>query len=247
MDVAVQRQATSLTALEPMADVFAPWRAIGEIAALADGPPRPGAILLSPLDSDRDLRDALIADGRTLCAAAIHPRRAAPIRRLAERRNALFSLCVDTRAGMELDLAHGVRAALQRAGLVDGLAADDLETCLHEAVSNALIHGNLGIGSHLRETVEASIRFSMLIEERLNDPDHAARLIFIRAAEIGAALIVSIGDQGAGMPHGVPKQTLEQARTRTVGRGLALMRGLTEDMRHCDGGRVVVLRARRAA
>lgn len=245
-DVAEQRQATSLTARDPMADAFAPWRAIGEIAPVAHGL-WPGAIFLDPLDTDQHLLDALVADGRTVCAAGVDPRHAPLIRRLAERRNALFSLCVDTRAGMELDMARAIREALERAGKVEGLAASDLETCLHEAVSNGLIHGNMGVGSHLRETVEASIRFSMVIEERLSDPNHAARLIFIRVVEIGAALIVSIGDQGAGMPFGAPKHTLEQAQTRTVGRGLALMRGLTEDMRHCNGGRVVLLRIRRTA
>lgn len=244
---AAQRQPTAFTALDPMADALAPWRAAATIAPIAARPPGPGTVVLTALDTDQALREALVCDGRTLCALAADPRQASRILRLGARRATLLSLCIDTRAAMALDLAHAVRGALERAAGIHGVAAADFEACLHEAVSNALIHGNLGVGSALRQTVETCGEFSALIEERLADPGYGGRLLCLRIARIGCALLVTVGDEGAGMPHGVPKITLEQAQAKATGRGLALIRSLTEDLRHRDGGRLCVMRIRRAA
>ncbi len=97
----------------------------------------------------------------------------------------------------------------------------DLEIAVHEAVANALEHGNGNGNSHGSWSGQ----------------------IFVRcyADDLGR-LIVAVRDQGNGFdPESVPDPRSEAGRALDHGRGVLLMRELSDHMNYRKGGREVVL------
>ena len=74
------------------------------------------------------------------------------------------------------------------------------------------------------------------MQERLDTPSYGERPIALACAEVGATIEISIRDWGAGF---VPLMVGEPKRLS--GRGLNLMAGHSDGLRHEDGGRRVVL------
>ena len=110
---------------------------------------------------------------------------------------------------------------------------------LAEAVGNAVIHGNLGIGGGVRATRQGFGRFPRLIKERLAEPGRAGRRVVVLAwpSEDGT-LAVSVSYQGDGFDVGdeLAKPVALSAR---CGRGLAIMRKVAQSVCEADGGRMV--------
>jgi len=78
-----------------------------------------------------------------------------------------LGLAVTTRAAFRLPVANAfVEAVDQRLQLDDDLRVRML-TVLHEAVINAVLHGNLGLGSSLRDNLAQMARLQRIIERRL--------------------------------------------------------------------------------
>jgi len=116
-----------------------------------------------------------------------------------------------------------------------------IETCLGEAIGNAIIHGNLAIGSELRTTREGMMRMSQLIKERLADPRFGQRRLEILAwAKSTDSLEITVSDQGGGYD-------VEAAMARGAdidakcGRGLGIIRDNACAVHCMDGGRTLVL------
>ncbi|GAK52375.1 response regulator receiver [Candidatus Moduliflexus flocculans] len=68
--------------------------------------------------------------------------------------------------------------------------------CLHEALVNAIVHGNLEIPSTLKN--EASEQFEHLLAERAALPEYVSRQVSIRGEVTAEQLWIEIEDQGSG-------------------------------------------------
>jgi len=100
-------------------------------------------------------------------------------------------------------------------GCVDGSKAG-LEIALHEALANAVVHGNAA--------------------------DAAKRVVLRCYANPGDALIVAVRDEGGGFdPAKVPDPRSDDRKLLHHGRGLFLMRELLDHLTYRKGGREVVL------
>lgn len=152
--------------------------------------------------------------------------------------------------GFFLSLTTGTAIGLSSAVLVcDALAARavlaparraDVELCLHEAIANGLVHGNLAIDSALKNGPDGYKVFSALMQARLEDPQARRRRIEIFARWDERSLEIGTTDQGQGFDvAALPANTGNQARS---GRGFVFMRNLADRVILCDGGRTTVLR-----
>lgn len=151
-----------------------------------------------------------------------------------------LALSLTTRVASELDLAKVLVAAVgDRFGIASHILGR-LELVLAEAISNAIIHGNLGISSQDRATLEGVQAFQAVMAERLADPALAARRVELAVLKKGAMLTLTLSDHGDGydlsrelarMPSGSDK----------FGRGLALIRWLSHSVAADDGGRTLVV------
>jgi anti-sigma regulatory factor (Ser/Thr protein kinase) len=108
----------------------------------------------------------------------------------------------------------------RRFGLQDGKSLH-IATCLQEALTNAIIHGNLSIGSNFSDYSELQ-EFHAQVEHALITPAAKLSRITIRVYEQYGSFTVSIGDEGKGFdfPSAPP------ANTRPSGRGLYLIQSL---------------------
>ncbi len=122
-------------------------------------------------------------------------------------------------------------------GLSHGLRTD-VASAVHEAVLNAVLHGNLAMASEGRGHSAGIEDFRRQIEARLADPVLYARRCDIRVRWKDAAILVRISDQGGGF---VP-DAVSGGGPHPFGRGIRVIRALATRCRWARGGRSVMLR-----
>jgi hypothetical protein len=107
---------------------------------------------------------------------------------------------------------------------------------LHELLTNAIVHGNLGVVSGPAAAWSDFVIRQAAIEAALDDPARAARLVTVMFAWNAQEAVVAIADEGAGYdPDCTP------GPCGGAGRGLAIARAAGE-LTIRQGGRQAVLR-----
>lgn len=147
-----------------------------------------------------------------------------------------FSLATDT--AYKMDSAALVCDALSARGVLSPIRRQDVELSLHETISNAVVHGNLGIESAKKGNIESFSNFAVNLMENMNKPE-AKRRIDISAAWDSEFLDISVSDKGRGYDE--TKLPVNDPFA-PAGRGLAIIRSLTLAMNVTNGGRVTTLR-----
>ncbi|MFD1626742.1 ATP-binding protein [Azospirillum griseum] len=151
--------------------------------------------------------------------------------------------------GFYLSLTTGTAYGLQCAVLVcdelarrGALSADhraNVEMCLHEAIANAIVHGNLGISSAAKNQPDGYRVFGQLLRDRLGDPAIKRRRIDIFCRWNATTIAIAVVDQGGGFDSGATSPASDgKARS---GRGFVFMRALASRVAVTDGGRCTVL------
>jgi anti-sigma regulatory factor (Ser/Thr protein kinase) len=150
-------------------------------------------------------------------------------------------LSLNTRAAYDLDAANLFTQALAaRFPHLDPIIGD-IELALAEGVANAIIHGNLGIGSKMRNDLQGFAKFQATLSSRLNDADMTFRRLEISAVPRADSLLeISVMDQGDGYDS-----TAQMGRSAEIeakcGRGLGLIRQLAHQVEARNGGRCLVM------
>lgn len=116
---------------------------------------------------------------------------------------------------------------------------DDVELVLHEAISNAVVHGNLQVEGMKGLSVDALDRFSSALTSRMSDPSFAARRVEVSCwLKPDDELLVEVADEGSGF---VP-QIRTGAVTEASGRGLDLIAAIAREVELLDSGRRIRIR-----
>lgn len=146
------------------------------------------------------------------------------------RRGSGFELFVSltTSTANDLQIAESLVEAVSALRAINERRRQDIALALHEAVSNAIIHGNLRIGGLRRLSVDDLDVFSRMLAERLTDPAFALRRIEIRVRLEPDAFTVDVVDEG----NGYAISSLHRSGVNRVsGRGLELIGSIA---RHCE-------------
>jgi CheY-like chemotaxis protein len=94
---------------------------------------------------------------------------------------------------------------------------------LREALSNAMLHGNLEVDSHLRDTDEQA--YYALAEQRRKQEPYSCRQVYITAEQSRRQAVYIVRDEGPGFDAtSIPDPTAEENLDRVGGRGLFLIR-----------------------
>jgi anti-sigma regulatory factor (Ser/Thr protein kinase) len=126
--------------------------------------------------------------------------------------------------------------------------AAKLLVALLEAVTNAVVHGNLQIGSELKECGDDA--FARLLAERAADPEYSARTVDIVVDYDGGRCQWVITDQGAGFDvERVLKRCLSDDPQVMLasGRGILMMHSFLDEVRYDLGGRRLILTLNRSS
>ena len=116
-----------------------------------------------------------------------------------------------------------------------------VEHCLSEAITNAMIHGGLGVNSALRETPEGLAAYAQAIQQGLGDPVRAGRRVEVTVIPLpGDDVQITVYDRGGGFDFEAV-MTREAMPGAKHGRGLALIRKVAKSLDSRDGGRTLVM------
>ncbi|WP_051340723.1 ATP-binding protein [Azospirillum halopraeferens] len=148
-----------------------------------------------------------------------------------------------TASANRLHLAGRLVAAIAERRPLSDAQRDDLELALHEAISNALVHGNLQVEGMKGLSVAALDRFSAELASRMADPAYAGRRIVVRAWLEPRACVVEVADEGTGFAPRAPAGT-GTAGGGASGRGLDLISAIAEGYELLDDGRRIRMRFR---
>jgi anti-sigma regulatory factor (Ser/Thr protein kinase) len=113
-----------------------------------------------------------------------------------------------------------------------------VELSLHETISNAVVHGNLGIVSATKSSAADFGAFAQALQAGMKTPE-ARRRIDIMAQWDSEFLDITVADKGKGYNESDLPTTDPFA---PAGRGLAIIRSLTLAMNVTEGGRIITLR-----
>ncbi len=115
---------------------------------------------------------------------------------------------------------------------------------LEEALTNALYHGNLDVGSELREEDDQACY--ALIKRRLHEPTYRNRRIRVDANLSRDRATFVVRDEGLGFdPSTLPDPTDPANIEKACGRGVLLMRTFMDDVIYNDAGNVVTMTKKR--
>ncbi len=150
-----------------------------------------------------------------------------------------FYLSLTTGTAYGLQCAVLVCDELARRGALTPERRSNVELCLHEAIANAIIHGNLGISSAAKNQPDGYRLFGQMMRDRLEDPLIKRRRLDIFCRWNASAIAIAVVDQGGGFDSSLaPAATSGKARS---GRGFVFMRALANRVTVTDGGRCTVL------
>jgi CheY-like chemotaxis protein/anti-sigma regulatory factor (Ser/Thr protein kinase) len=111
---------------------------------------------------------------------------------------------------------------------------------LHEAVLNAIYHGNLEVPSELRQEDEK--RFHRLVDERRRQVPYRHRRVYVRATLGRDETVLVVEDQGSGFdPKALPDPADPANLDRIGGRGLILIRTFMDHVEHNATGKAITM------
>jgi CheY-like chemotaxis protein len=111
---------------------------------------------------------------------------------------------------------------------------------LREALSNAIIHGNLEVPSLLREDNEPA--YYALIEKRRGEEPYEDRYVHVTVEESRNEAVYIIRDEGPGFdPASLPDPTDPDNLDKASGRGLLLIRTFMDEVRHNEAGNEITM------
>lgn len=148
-----------------------------------------------------------------------------------------FSLATNT--AYQIDSAALICDALAARGVLSPMRRPDVELSLHECISNAVVHGNLGLQSNMKGDVSNFAKFAQELQAKMKAPE-ASRRVDIIAGWDHEFLDISVMDKGSGYDETKLPANLDPFAP--AGRGLAIIRSLTLAMNVTHGGRVTTLR-----
>jgi CheY-like chemotaxis protein/anti-sigma regulatory factor (Ser/Thr protein kinase) len=116
---------------------------------------------------------------------------------------------------------------------------------LHEALTNAILHGSLGVSSELRETDDKE--YYRLIAERRTQSPWRERRVFVSATLTPQEAVFVVRDEGEGFdPELLPDPTDPANLGRVSGRGLLLIQTFMDRVEHNERGNQITMIKRRS-
>ncbi len=131
-------------------------------------------------------------------------------------------------------------AIVNRVGYEDESQLTRLGIALHEALLNAMHHGNLAVSSELREQ-DINLYLEQ-VEQRRSTAPFRDRRVELRASISPVELRCVIQDQGEGFdPAAVPDPTDPANLEKPSGRGLYLIMTFMDEVRHNESGNCITM------
>ena len=144
-----------------------------------------------------------------------------------------FELINDT--SLIFALVGYVQDNLELLGFGDDAVRSQVGIALSEALSNAIVHGNLEVDSALRQSDKDA--YLRLLDERSSSEPWRSRRVFFTAREGRERVEYVIEDEGPGFdPSGLPDPTSPENMLEISGRGVWLIRNFMDEVEFNEKG-----------
>ena len=114
-----------------------------------------------------------------------------------------------------------------------------IHTAVQEAMINSVLHGNLAIGSGLRDSLEGLTTSHQAIETLLASPQIARSMIRVEAIWNSSMLYILVRDSGAGFERDELRSSRARPKANRSGRGLAILDAFCDRMALLNGGATI--------
>lgn len=138
-----------------------------------------------------------------------------------------------------------LQETLEHIGLCGEADRTRIGVALEEALSNALVHGNLAVDSALKEQDDDA--YHALVRQRLELAPFCDRRIHLVTRVSTEQATFEIRDEGTGFdPTALPDPTDPANLEKLTGRGVLLMRTFMDEVVYNDAGNTVTMTRRRS-
>lgn len=121
-----------------------------------------------------------------------------------------------------------------------GLDGNKVAICLQECLTNAIIHGNFGLDSSLKEKDWTG--FDNLIKEREGLEAYSSKKVIVTFNQTPKLMRFTITDQGDGFdPADLPDPTNPESWLKLSGRGILFIRSYMDEVHWNERGNVIVM------
>lgn len=149
----------------------------------------------------------------------------------------------------ELDVPSLVRHLTDRLvpmGFARNTNLDVIAMAFHEALVNALEHGNLELDSALKpDSFTLDDPYGELRAQRLADPAFGSRKVDVRVEATPEHFLVLLTDEGPGFDTRRVSRISEDTLSRQFGRGLAMIHMVMDEVTHNERGNQIRMVLRR--
>jgi len=147
---------------------------------------------------------------------------------------------LDNDVSLVAPLVGHIEHQLERMRLCEPSGLVLIGVALHEALTNAILHGNLGLSSDLRETDEKE--YYRLAVERRTQPPWSERRVNVGVTLTEHEAVFVISDEGDGFdPEVLPDPTDPANLERVSGRGLLLIQTFMDRVEHNERGNQITM------
>ncbi len=116
----------------------------------------------------------------------------------------------------------------------------NIHTALHEALSNAIIHGNLRISTTFSD-IDRFKRFYQAIEKRFTQSRYRETPIDITVKWLPHGIMLSVQDYGDGFDAKRILAERDALKTKPYGMGLKLIAACAQTVNYADKGRRIIM------
>ena len=196
-------------------------------------PNHPSAVVFK--DIDRSRLEAVLEERFDIHVEWTEPEPTATILR---GRHPPLAISMTTRSAFQSLSGSAIAHGLVARNVLPGNNAAAVASAVQEALSNAVIHGNLGMRLDQDAGDRDFIAFHEEIARRIAGLDGLARRVVIGASWTASEVSISIADEGDGFRAPSESPDLSDA---LAGRGLLIMKTHASRVAYQEGGRVAVL------
>ncbi len=120
----------------------------------------------------------------------------------------------------------------------DAITGSRVALSLHEALTNAIVHGNLEVSSDLKEAKEAG-RFAEALAVRSTQEEYSSRCVHVLVEHNEHRIAWTITDEGKGfdVEKVLKRAASEEPSMLASGRGVMLMLASLDDVQYLHNGR----------
>jgi anti-sigma regulatory factor (Ser/Thr protein kinase) len=213
--------------------ISAPVHAATDAPDYPRDPNHPRAVVFKNIDTSQ--LEAVLEAGFDIHVEWTEPEPTATILR---GRHPPLAISMTTRSAFQSLSGGAIAQILVARNVLPDCSAEMVASAVQEALSNAIIHGNLGMRLAPSDGDRDFVAFHEEIARRIAGLDGLAHRVVIGASWTANEVSVSIADEGDGFR--APSEASDRGDALS-GRGLLIMKTHASSVAYQEGGRVAVL------